>query len=473
MRRAALLIIGVVVSVSCKTTRNISDIKADNDRNHAIKTAELPCYGDRKFTAVDHLGFDFHASNAHLGNAYWLAVSSSAVYGTSQLNETLIKDWGKSSLVEFHFFGEDPTDVGAKGFIAEFDQGVIITFRGTNDSSDLLTNLDRAKFRGKAFNRSGKFEDLQIHRGFWLATESPWDLIFKTLQKNTPTVDLPVTSDEAFVQVNRIFRSIMQEADIEGFSPNVLFTAEIKGLQERGIIRADARMPELLGVLNIWAEEAKIASTAYAASIKNKNPKLYTDAVKKGMLRKKNNFPRVHQFFNYRTYKPIWLTGHSLGGALSTVFTYRLMKHGIPVQGLVTFGSPRSGNDIYEFFFESSWQEDGKMLNLMRFQNDNDGVTRVPHINGWRHIGDPWFINQNNQLYVPIPPPEKKTALDKQLILYPVGQDATFYADELPPNYKGIWTFDLLEFVGDHAMSTQYIPHMEQFVFGKKANGCR
>ncbi len=467
-----LAIVPFLGAVGCKTLQSDSEVKTDVRGVKQIQAGEPPCYGDRKFTATDHRGFDFNATNSHLGNAYWLSLAAASVYGTGQLNKELFTDLGQNTLKSFQFYGEAPDDKGAKGYLAEFDQGVIIAYRGTNEARDLLTNIDRARFRGKAYNRDGKLEDLQIHRGFWRAAETTWDPIVKTILNNAPLSTLDVTSAEAFLQANRVFRSIMQEADIESYQPNDLYKAEIKNLQDRGIIKADANLSELLGVLNIWAEEAKLASTAYAASALSGDSKSYTDVVASGMARKKRNFPRVHPFFNYRSYKPIWITGHSLGGALSTVLAYRLMKYGIPVQGLVTFGSPRNGNDVYEYFFESSWIEEGRILNLMRFQNDNDGVTRIPHINGWRHVGDPWFISQDKKLLVPMPPAEQKIALETQMKQYPAAKDMTYYPGELPPGYKGIWTFDLLEFVGDHAMGSQYITHIENFVFGKRATGC-
>ena len=66
--------------------------------------------------------------------------------------------------------------------------------------------------------------------------------MLKTVLKNAPIVQLPVDSNEAFSQVNRIFRSIMQEADIESYNPNDFFKLEIKKLQDRGIIKTNAKI---------------------------------------------------------------------------------------------------------------------------------------------------------------------------------------------------------------------------------------
>ena len=42
--------------------------------------------------------------------------------------------------------------------------------------------------------------------------------------------------------------------------------------------------------------------------------------------------------------KKIWLTGHSLGGAIAQITAYHLAEDGFDVQGVTTFGAPRVGN---------------------------------------------------------------------------------------------------------------------------------
>lgn len=45
--------------------------------------------------------------------------------------------------------------------------------------------------------------------------------------------------------------------------------------------------------------------------------------------------------------KYVWVTGHSLGGAMATVTGYELLTAGFPVEKVVTFGDPRVGNPAY------------------------------------------------------------------------------------------------------------------------------
>lgn len=69
---------------------------------------------------------------------------------------------------------------------------------------------------------------------------------------------------------------------------------------------------------------------------------------------------------------PIWITGHSLGGALAVLAAAQL--HSVqPVQGLYTFGQPRVGDR--EFAKSVSRTLAGRVI---RFVNNNDVVPQVP-----------------------------------------------------------------------------------------------
>lgn len=79
----------------------------------------------------------------------------------------------------------------------------------------------------------------------------------------------------------------------------------------------------------------------------------------------------------------IWVTGHSLGAALATLATARLqISNDIPVQGLMTFGQPRTGNKEFATAFDSAMV--GKVY---RFVNNTDLVTRVPPPKAYYHVG--------------------------------------------------------------------------------------
>lgn len=73
-----------------------------------------------------------------------------------------------------------------------------------------------------------------------------------------------------------------------------------------------------------------------------------------------SNADRVHNLIyplvseSFQAGHRIWVTGHSLGGALATATAMRLhYDENITVQGLHTFGSPRVGNDEFSDKFRS------------------------------------------------------------------------------------------------------------------------
>ena len=75
-----------------------------------------------------------------------------------------------------------------------------------------------------------------------------------------------------------------------------------------------------------------------------------------------------------RGIRSLWITGHSLGGALAVLATAKLrFEKAQPVSGLYTYGQPRVGD--FEF---SSRFDQGFGANTFRFVNFQDIVPRVP-----------------------------------------------------------------------------------------------
>ena len=92
----------------------------------------------------------------------------------------------------------------------------------------------------------------------------------------------------------------------------------------------------------------------------------------------------------------LYVTGHSLGGALSTLAAYDYSKRpwgsggkggggggggGKPSICMINFGSPRVGNKAFAKSFDSL------VPNAWRVVNSNDAVTLVPRMLGYCHIG--------------------------------------------------------------------------------------
>ena len=78
----------------------------------------------------------------------------------------------------------------------------------------------------------------------------------------------------------------------------------------------------------------------------------------------------------------LYVTGHSLGAAMATIAASRMQ---LKVTALITFGSPRVGNEKFV-----------KSLNVehYRVQNNCDDVTKVPfRFVGFRHHGTHKYMN--------------------------------------------------------------------------------
>lgn len=82
----------------------------------------------------------------------------------------------------------------------------------------------------------------------------------------------------------------------------------------------------------------------------------------------------------------IFVTGHSLGGALSTLGAYefatrRQWTGGKPSVVNYSYGSPRVGNRVFAYSFNKA------VPNAWRVVNNNDAVALVPRMLGYAHVG--------------------------------------------------------------------------------------
>ena len=92
--------------------------------------------------------------------------------------------------------------------------------------------------------------------------------------------------------------------------------------------------------------------------------------------------------------KTIWITGHSLGGALAELCAAQAMfVSRIPVQGVYTFGQPRVGNKDFAAAVNEKLGS-----GIFRFVNDRDIVPRVPLFTmGFCHYGSQTFFDSDGQ----------------------------------------------------------------------------
>lgn len=92
--------------------------------------------------------------------------------------------------------------------------------------------------------------------------------------------------------------------------------------------------------------------------------------------------------------RTVWITGHSLGGALAELCAAQAsLVSRVPVQGVYTFGQPRVGDDAF-----AQTVHDTFGIRIFRFVNDRDIVPRVPLFGmGFRHYGSEIFFDHQQK----------------------------------------------------------------------------
>ena len=89
--------------------------------------------------------------------------------------------------------------------------------------------------------------------------------------------------------------------------------------------------------------------------------------------------------------RPVFLTGHSLGGALATCCAAWFNYKDWPYMGLYTFGSPRCVEKHTSRVFNMECRD-----KTYRFQNSSDIVTRMPsRAMGYSHTGINLFMDKD------------------------------------------------------------------------------
>ena len=86
----------------------------------------------------------------------------------------------------------------------------------------------------------------------------------------------------------------------------------------------------------------------------------------------------------------IYITGHSLGAALATLFGYELARSIPNKVNIISFASPRVGNIEFKKAFDKK-----ENLYHIRVTNNRDVVTAVPFIN-FKHVGTNVCLYENS-----------------------------------------------------------------------------
>ncbi|MGK7895669.1 MAG: hypothetical protein AB4372_19150 [Xenococcus sp. (in: cyanobacteria)] len=163
--------------------------------------------------------------------------------------------------------------------------------------------------------------------------------------------------------------------------------------------------------------------------------------------------------------QPIWVTGHSLGGALTTLACAHIelqMPDDYRVAGAYTFGQPRVGNDDFADAFDERLK--GRFFRIM---NQNDIVCVVPSKIlvqpsklivpkpiRYKHVGTPIYFNS-----------DRKLVYDANWFERVGGRVKGIVGDVVKDFGKDILNLDLQEIakleistIRDHSMANCYLP---------------
>ena len=105
-------------------------------------------------------------------------------------------------------------------------------------------------------------------------------------------------------------------------------------------------------------------------------------------------WPQITPTLAARGARTVWITGHSLGGALAELAaTKSALIANVPVQGIYTFGQPRVGDEAF-----ARRTQEALGARAFRFINNRDIVPRVPFFGmGYRHYANEIFFDNNTQ----------------------------------------------------------------------------
>ncbi|MCL1080089.1 lipase family protein [Parashewanella spongiae] len=93
--------------------------------------------------------------------------------------------------------------------------------------------------------------------------------------------------------------------------------------------------------------------------------------------------------------RPLFLTGHSLGGAMATIAAAKFIHTDSPFTSVYTFGQPRAMTRNTSRIFNDECK-----TRFFRFHNNNDIVTRIPTRSmGYSHVGTYLYISQEQEIH--------------------------------------------------------------------------
>ena len=108
-------------------------------------------------------------------------------------------------------------------------------------------------------------------------------------------------------------------------------------------------------------------------------------------------FNQVDQLVN-QTERPVWISGHSLEGALALLCGWRMNRHFVPVHQICTFGVPMIGNEVTAKALCSALPD-----KIYRYVDVGNLVPRLPTIslfsNSFSHCEREIMVGNINQYF--------------------------------------------------------------------------
>ncbi|KAI9272624.1 Alpha/Beta hydrolase protein [Phascolomyces articulosus] len=286
--------------------------------------------------------------------AYTLSVASKLVYEDVAVIRYELEKAGFDVVKSFHPIAYQ----NICAFIVEKDNDILLVFRGTNplNIQNYITNVNTGlcQVRGRNGSNMGK-----VHKGFWKAMGDP-----------------PIRQHAYQYHQEQHGTSNLDDGNMTHIHDNSTSRVQIV-LNNTSLYRTIASAVQAviqvlqfltLNVFHYVSDPVDSSWTGPDVDVRTNT--MFSQAEKHIMeLLRHNRHDSKH--------RRLFITGHSLGGALGTIFLAKMVQSRSPVLehfgGLYTFGHPKIGNIDFARSF------DRHMSNkIFHHAYNNDIVTRIP-----------------------------------------------------------------------------------------------
>lgn len=103
---------------------------------------------------------------------------------------------------------------------------------------------------------------------------------------------------------------------------------------------------------------------------------------------------RIAEARQRHTDRQVYVTGHSLGGALAVLWAASQSEHPTRIAGVYTFGAPRVGTPAFAQGYNALFKD-----KTFQIQNRLDHVPKVPNRYFWRHVGHSLYFDAGGTLH--------------------------------------------------------------------------